>query len=457
MNEKILSKLISLFFCIFIFTFLFFKNISLKNTYFDLGIYYNQINYFLNGDYWIIFFGHFSPYIFFISFFSKIVSIDILLILINCVIIYITAAVIFRYYSFKHQLIFLFFFPIYHVILHDFHIEILIIPIVLLSLIYIENAKYKLACFLSLSILFLKISLYPSLISLGIYFLIKDKKKYGYFLILIGLLILLIYYLFIRNLLIYNEFDQSLIFSGLNIISRIINTDLFVYTKSFLIGVSSLVFAKIAINYHNIIDKGFWITISPIFIYYLLSGNLNYLMLHYHYFYQFIPYLFFFAFLNKIIFIKQVYVSILFFIFFSISPLSILYYTNTRDLFSHESFFDYKKGIELKKIILNYTSINRNDSNISISNSIVFKEYLEFKSVYPFGQDQDGYITMPNRIGSKKFSKYKIDYFIIDKKNNYVLDKKVSEKYYINLISEYKKKYNIIFENNSILILQNEL
>lgn len=457
MNEKILSKIISLFFCIFIFTFLYFKNLSLNNTYFDLGIYYNQINYFLNGDYWVIFFGHFSPYIFFISLFSKIVSIDILLISINCIVIYFTAEVIFRYYSFKHQLIFLFFFPIYHVILHDFHIEILIIPIVLLTLINIEEARYKLAFFISLLILFLKISLYPSLISLGIYFFIKDKKKYGYFLILISLVIIFIYYLFIRNLFIYSEYDQKLIFSGLNILNKIINTNLIIYIKSFLIGVLSLLFARIAINYSKIIDKDFWITISPIFLYYLLSGNLNYLMPHYHYFYQFIPYLFFFAFLKKIVLIKQIYVSILFFIFFSISPLSILYYTDIRDLLSHKSFFDYKNGIEMKKLILDHISNNKNNSNISISNSIVFKEYLDFKSVYPFGQDENGYITMPSKIGIKKFAKYKVDYFIIDKKNNYFLDKKISEQAYIDLINEYKKKYNIIYENSSILILQNEL
>ena len=155
--------------------------------------------------------------------------------------------------------------------------------------------------------------------------------------------------------------------------------------------------------------------------------------------------------------IKQIYVSILFFIFFSISPLSILYYTDIRDLLSHKSFFDYKNGIKMKKLILDHISNNKNNSNISISNSIVFKEYLDFKSVYPFGQDENGYITMPSKIGIKKFAKYKVDYFIIDKKNNYFLDKKISEQAYIDLINEYKKKYNIMYENSSILILQNEL
>lgn len=341
--------------------------------------------------------------------------------------------------------------------MHDFHIEILVIPLILMTLIYIENKRYKLAFSLSFLILFLKISLYPSLISLGIYFLIKNKKKYGYFLIFISLVILLIYYLFIRNLFIYNEYDQNLIFSGINILSRIINTDFIIYIKSFLIGISSLIFAKIAINYLNIIDKNFWITILPIFLYYLLSGNLNYLLLHYHYFYQFIPYLFFFGFLKKMFLIRQMYVSILFFVFFSISPLSILYYTDTRDLFNHKSFFDFKNGIETKKTILKYISSNSKNTNISISNSIVFKEYINFKSVYPFGQDDNGYITMPNKKVFKKFIKNKIDYFIIDKENNYYLDKKISKKEYISLINNYKKNYSTIYEDHSILILQNEM
>ena len=99
----------------------------------------------------------------------------------------------------------------------------------------------------------------------------------------------------------------------------------------------------------------------------------------------------------------------------------------------------------MKKLILDHISNNKNNSNISISNSIVFKEYLDFKSVYPFGQDENGYITMPSKIGIKKFAKYKVDYFIIDKKNNYFLDKKISEQAYIDLINEYKKKiqYNV--------------
>lgn len=456
-NERVLSKLISTFFCTFIFTLLFYKNLSLNNTYFDLGIYYNQINYFLNGDYWIIFFGHFSPYIIFLSYLSKVINVDLLFILINCLIIYLCAEIIFKYYSLKHQIIFLFFFPIYHLILHDFHIEILVIPIVLSALILIEKGKYQISYFISLIILLLKISLYPSLISIGLFYLLKGQKKYGYSLILLSSIFLIVYYLFIRNSFIFNEYDKNLIFNGVSTVKKIIKTDIYIYINSFFIGLVSLISAKIAINYSNIKDKVFWIIISPIFFYYLLSGNINYLMPHYHYFYQFIPYLFFFSFYKKIFSKWQIIISIIFFIFFSISPFSIIYYTDIRDLYNHQSFFDQKNGSIIKKEILENINDNRSNYNISISNSIVFREYLDFKSVYPFGQEKKGYVTMPNSKKIEKFTKHKIDYFIIDKNNNYFLDKKISDDDYNELINDYKKTYNVIHDSKHILILKNEM
>tara|TARA_B110000858_G_scaffold34693_1_gene38735 strand:- start:22224 stop:23549 length:1326 start_codon:yes stop_codon:yes gene_type:complete len=441
---------------------LYYKNLSLNNTYFDLGVYYSQLKFFNNADYWILFYGHFSPYIIFLSLIKKIfffIEIDIMLIIVNCLIFFATALLISKHYSKLKFFIFIFFYPIYHSLLHDFHIEIIILPLCLGALILIDKEKYKLSYLFIFLIFLTKISLYFTIISLGVILYSKGKKKIGISFLSISTLIILIYYSFIRNEIIYT--NNELLFSGLETIKEIINRSLYSYMINILLGIITISSSILLINYKKIFYKPLWLSITPIFTYYLLAGNTNYLLPIYHYFYQFIPFLIFYCFkeenLNKKINFNQLFISIISFIFLSISPISIMFYKDVRLKLDFNSFFDYKKGIKTKEIILSEINKFEKNSVLSISNNLVFKEYLDFKAVFPFGQDINGYVMIPNKKIFGKFEEVKINYFIIDKKSKYFVDNIINDDKYYSILRKYQEKYRTVFEDNDLMILKNEL
>ena len=154
--------------------------------------------------------------------------------------------------------------------------------------------------------------------------------------------------------------------------------------------------------------------------------------------------------------LKQITISIISFIFLSISPISLIYYTDIRDKFNVKDFFDTQKGIKTKELILNNVKFDKN-TIISVSNSIVLDEYLNLKGVYPLGQDINGYILMPNKNEFGKFTKLKIDYYLIDKSTPYLLDKKIDTSNYEEVITKYKKLFSLVYEDKNLLILNNEL
>ena len=201
-NKDKLSKIISLIFSFNVFIHLYFKNISLNNTYFDLGIYYSQLIHIQNGDFWIILFGHLSPFILFLFLLKKVLfflDISLVLILLTTAIYYFSSRLFYLYFSIKVQIIFLFFFPVFNIILHDFHIEIIIIPLVISALYQIQKKNYNKGLFYTSLIFLTKITLYPSIFSIAIYFFIHGKRKIFYSLSLILFLIFFTYYFFIRN------------------------------------------------------------------------------------------------------------------------------------------------------------------------------------------------------------------------------------------------------------------
>ena len=405
-------------------------------------------------------FGHLSPFIFFLFLLQKVLfflDISLVLILLTTAIYYFSSRLFFLYFSIKVQVIFLFFFPIFNIILHDFHIEIIIIPLVISALYQIQKKNYNKGLFYTSLIFLTKITLYPSIFSIAIYFFIHGKRKIFYSLSLILFLIFFTYYFFIRNEYIYGQnLGGDFIFQ--NVIKTIFNKSIINYFINFIIGVSIIFFSILIINFTKLKSKILWGLISPIFIYYLLSGNKNYLLNYYHYFYQFIPFLFFFSFNENTysISLKQITLSILSFIFLSISPISLIYYTDIRDKFNVKDFFDTQKGIKTKELILNNVNFDKN-TIISVSNSIVLDEYLNLKGVYPLGQDINGYILMPNKNEFGKFTKLKIDYYLIDKSTPYLLDKKINTSNYQEVISKYKKLFSLVYEDKNLLILNNEL
>ena len=64
---------------------------------------------------------------------------------------------------------------------------------------------------------------------------------------------------------------------------------------------------------------------------------------------------------------------------------------------------------------------------------------------------------MPNKNEFGKFTKLKIDYYLIDKSTPYLLDKKIDTSNYEEVISKYKKLFSLVYEDKNLLILNNEL
>ena len=64
---------------------------------------------------------------------------------------------------------------------------------------------------------------------------------------------------------------------------------------------------------------------------------------------------------------------------------------------------------------------------------------------------------MPNKNEFGKFTKLKIDYYLIDKSTPYLLDKKIDTSNYEEVISKYKKLFSLVYEDKILLILNNEL
>tara|TARA_B110000090_G_C13254372_1_gene397750 strand:+ start:232 stop:636 length:405 start_codon:yes stop_codon:yes gene_type:complete len=134
-----------------------------------------------------------------------------------------------------------------------------------------------------------------------------------------------------------------------------------------------------------------------------------------------------------------------------------MFYKDVRLKLDFNSFFDYKKGIKTKEIILSEINKFEKNSVLSISNNLVFKEYLDFKAVFPFGQDINGYVMIPNKKIFGKFEEVKINYFIIDKKSKYFVDNIINDDKYYSILRKYQEKYRTVFEDNDLMILKNEL
>ena len=202
-------------------------------------------------------FGHLSPFIFFLFLLKKVLfflDISLVLILLTTAIYYFSSRLFFLYFSIKVQIIFLFFFPVFNIILHDFHIEIIIIPLVISALYQIQKKNYNKGLFYTSLIFLTKITLYPSIFSIAIYFLIHGKRKIFYSLSLILFLIFFTYYFFIRNEYIYGQnLGGDFIFQ--NVIKTIFNKSIINYFINFIIGVSIIFFSILIINFTKFKSK----------------------------------------------------------------------------------------------------------------------------------------------------------------------------------------------------------
>ena len=440
-SNKIFFFLVSVFMAMPISKYLF-----NNSNYADFGIFENSIYKITTGNSSIFLDGHFSPIFFLFSAilsFFQILSIDFFfsyfLILFQSFII-LTPAI---YFYFKRENLLTFVYllcpPIWFLNFNDFHIDVLIIPIIFFSLIiyFKKPNNYR---FLTIILFAALLKEYYSLILISFgFFIIFEEKKFNYFaifLILIGLIIFFSYYLYFQD--IYTITDKSKIgdsqmysgFIGDDFLSLIKN--LFLNFNHYFFGLfefKKIIYLVFFIFYFLIFIRfklSLLIIIFPFLLINLISLNTTFVSLINHHIVTLIPVLIynFYIYKNKFKdFINKFNLNffyIILFLCFSPNFFSPYFYFNDYDLFNFSNYLNYQKKVlikqELKKTI-------NSTKSISIQNNLNHN-YLSFR---------ENYFLFPEGVFDFKFKKDKegndikilVDYVIIDlSKTSYIYDKK---------------------------------
>ena len=215
-----------------------------------------------------------------------------------------------------------------------------------------------------------------------------------------------------------------------------------------------------------IFSRNNFILLFPILIILLISNNINHLSFYSHYNTFFLVPLVFSFHINFHYFFKKIYfiIFIIISIFFSYSPFSIIFYSkmiNTYNAGDNISF-DSKKYITAENFIYN---LNVNDKIISIQNNFLLKNTLNSKYLIPYPLGFKIPATFLNFNNGIKKNEIYADYLILNKqKKLYLIDQECTNsidlcniEYYKDLItSSNNENYNLIYNDEEILIYEKE-
>ena len=464
-----------------------YENFGFAN--YDLGIFFNKIANIDQGYYSYIFHGHSNFYLLLFAALLKIFTLKYIIyfsIFFKVLVLFATAILIRYKLNFFLSYLYLLFFPIWFLLMDNYKLDYLIIPLSFFIFYFIRKKNYLPSLFLSILVIFLKEFFSIYIFCFGIFILFSDnknKKDYFYSLVFI-ITSFLIFYLLTHHLITtsawntnnlnQNEFYKDNIFFFFKSLIKSFFENQNLTFDEILIKIKFYIFPFLSLAFLNLFKKKYLIFFFPIFFVSLVSPDLNHSGYGHHYYATIVsPSIYaIYDLMNKDKFtlIKNNFILIFVFIFhvlISPSPVSKLFWSNKIEKYG---FPIYMKKPEYKKLSEFLETIKDDQIIVAQNNLINAKIIMQNKMlVFPQGILESAIVPIYEKnIISKTYKTKNIfaDYLILDSsREKFIKDRscmKIYQKcnnfHISNKYDEIKKglpkNFKIIYEINNIRVYE---
>ena len=490
------------------------KYLSLHSSYFDLGVFSN--NLFLiysSSDFHLLFAGHAHPYLWLYSYIFSLAPQgygSLAIILIQALILISPLFWLIRRYSFIYTLAYLSFFPLWFNLLNDFHVDHLAVPLLFYFFIAIENSHYNKAFIVAILLSLVKEIFALQTIACGIYLILStlkpkhskkvkiDKRNKNIFLGMVLIVFGFIYFYVVHNVVFPFVLDSSVsrlnssayawLGSGIiDMLYNIVSNPIYIMREMFSSGEKIVYVLALfgSLGFIPLFSYRPLVVAAPILFVSLLSQNPNYHGLGHHYTAGLIaPFIFSFIYgLKRVrsIFFKTernsiIFTTVLIFglllsnVVLSPSPIGRLFWSDKIWQYNYSAYFFTDRTIMIKKAI---DEIIPSDESVSVSvQNTLNWESLALRNcflVFPQGMGELDYQNDYDRCGKDNNgvgNLITVDYIILDiKRPWFLLDKgcdwiygkctndKVANEY-LRLVEKAKSIMQVAFEKDGFIILK---
>lgn len=464
-----------------------YENFGFAN--YDFGIFFNKIVNINQGYYSFIFHGHSNFYLLFFAAALKIITLKYVIyfsIFFKILILFTTAIWIkYKLNSFLSYL-YLLFFPIWFLLMDNYKLDYLIIPLSFFIFYYIKKGNYIISLLLSILVILLKEFFSIYIFCFGIFILLnnnKEKKDYFYSFVFIITSFVIFYFLthhlittsaWNNSNLNQNEFYKDNFFFFFKSIIKSFFENQNLTFEEILIKLKFYIFPFLSLAFLNLFKKKYLIFFFPIFFVSFVSPDLNHSGYGHHYYAAIVsPSIYaIYDLMNegkfRMINNKFILIFVLFFhILISPSPISKLFWSNKIEKYGYPI---YIKNPEYKKLSEFLETIKNDQIIVAQNNLINSKIIMQNKMlVYPQGILESAEVpTYEKNIISQTYITKKIfaDYLILDtSREKFIKDRSCMKIYkkcdnfnisnkYDEIKKELPKKFKVIYELNNIKIYE---
>jgi len=490
------------------------KYLSLHSSYFDLGVFSN--NLFLinsNSDFGLLFAGHAQPYLWFYSFIFSFVPKgygSLAIIVIQVLMLMLPLFWLVKRYSLIYTVAYLSFFPLWFNLLNDFHVDHLAVPLLFYFFITIEDRHYNKAFTVAILLALVKEVFALQTIACGIYLILSilkikhskqiniNENKKNIFLGIVLIIFGFVYFYIIHNVVFPIVLDSSVsrlnssayawLGSGImDMIYNIVSSPVYIMKEMFSSNEKIVYVLALfgSLGFVPLFSYRPLLVAAPILFVSLLSQNPNYYGLGHHYTAGLIaPFIFSFIYgLEKVVsfFCKTERRGSVFFvvlilgllmsnIVLSPSPIGRLFWSEKIWNYNYNAYLLTDRTAMIKQAIDQIIPINDSIS-ISVQNTLNW-EPLALRNcflVFPQGVGVIGYQNDYDRCNNEKNGGDGLimaDYVVLDIKRPWFLldkgcdwlygkctDNKLAKEY-LEWVEKTRKIMQVVFERDGFIILQ---
>ncbi len=490
------------------------KYLTLHSSYFDLGVFSNNLFLIYSAsDFGLLFAGHAQPYLWFYSYIFSLAPKgygSLAIILIQALILMSPLFWLVRRYSLIYTLAYLSFFPLWFNLLNDFHIDHLVVPLLFYFFITIEDRHYNKAFIVAILLALVKEVFALQTIACGIYLILStlklkhskkvrsDKRNKN---ILLGVILIVfgfIYFYVINNVVFPIVLDSSVsrlnssayawLGSGImDMIYNIVSSPVYIMKEMFSSNEKIVYVLALfgSLGFVPLFSYRPLLVAAPILFVSLLSQNPNYYGLGHHYTAGLIaPFIFSFIYgLEKVasFFCKTERRGSVFFVVFilgllmsnivlSPSPIGRLFWSEKIWNYNYNAYLLTDRTAMIKQAI-DETIPSDESISVSVQNTLNF-ETLALRDcflVFPQGLGVLSYQNDYNRCNNEKNGGDGLimaDYVVLDIKRPWFLldkgcdwlygkctDNKLAKEY-LEWVEKTRKIMQVVFERDGFIILQ---
>lgn len=463
-----------------------FNNFGFSN--YDFGIFFNKVKFISDGNYSYLFHGHSNFFLLFFAIIKKFISLKATIyisLLFKVICILILCIWIKKYLDIYSSLAYLSFFPVWFILLTNYKIDYLIIPLSFFCFYYLNKKKYFQTAILSFLIILLK-EFYASFVfCLGFYLLLsRDKNKIDY-LFAISLIIIscLLFFYFTHYVILTsawnNEVNNNDNFYDKNIFKfflsfpNLIFDNLFQDRNFILTKIKFYLYPFLSLLFINFFFLKYLIFFFPIFLLSVLSPDLNHSGYGHHYYAMIIaPSIYaFYDFTRskktKNLFFKTKNLILIFLLASNvlISPSFIgrLFWTDKIEKYNYKIYLPKNESKNLRYFLKNNIS---SDLVIVSQNNVLNENIIDQNMMLTFPQGVFNKFKMPKYNKKKQNEFISADVIILNlNKEFYLIDRscekifetctnKKIETEFNNFFVKLKNNFKIIYNENGIYVFR---